>query len=419
MSTIYLQKIEMSGIKGIENKVSLDFSPSKNRESIDQVDFFGLNRSKYEFGAIKNAFIIGQNGSGKSSIAEAIFSMYTFFKNPNMFFQIFGNDINFYNRANYIKELGAEWKSEFVFKHKDFIYKFYYDLNVMTTIKKESLKFTYTKDGSSISPEFSVFDLENFKFKIADKVDEIITLGNAARSVDSISGRKALEEFYPDHYEAIIYFIRNAMSMHINRSDITKKNRTLISYEDIPNTKLRNRVKLLYSLFDDKIKNIKNFNGEPMVEYQIAKNRTELLRNVDLLNIMSEGGKRCFDLVDIIIDASLNEGKSVIIDEIEDSLHESLAEFLTALVMDRTSGQSIFVTHNLNLIDSEALDLRPDQIFIIKTSDFNTSILRGDSIAPTNKHSFTREYIKNEFLDNPSKNIKEKVWDEFEKEISR
>jgi len=78
----------------------------------------------------------------------------------------------------------------------------------------------------------------------------------------------------------------------------------------------------------------------------------------------SEGTKRLFSLIGLWID-SLNNGRVLIVDELDTKLHHLLNVFLIKLFNDPTqnknNAQLIFTTHNTNLLDLDIF--RRDQIW--------------------------------------------------------
>jgi len=110
----------------------------------------------------------------------------------------------------------------------------------------------------------------------------------------------------------------------------------------------------------------------------------------------SEGTKRLFSLVGVWIDA-LNNGRILIIDELDTKLHPLLMEFLIKLFHNPTQNkydaQLIFTTHNTNLLD---LDLfRRDQIwFTEKNPSFgNTDLYSLLEFSPRKDKNVRKGYL--------------------------
>lgn len=110
----------------------------------------------------------------------------------------------------------------------------------------------------------------------------------------------------------------------------------------------------------------------------------------------SEGTKRLFALVGSWIDA-LNNGRILIVDELDTKLHPLLMEFLIKLfhnpTQNKNDAQLIFTTHNTNLLD---LDLfRRDQIwFTEKNPGFgNTDLYSLLEFSPRKDKNVRKGYL--------------------------
>jgi hypothetical protein len=110
----------------------------------------------------------------------------------------------------------------------------------------------------------------------------------------------------------------------------------------------------------------------------------------------SEGTKRLFALIGNWIDA-LNNGRILIVDELDTKLHPLLMEFLIKLFHNSTQNknyaQLIFTTHNTNLLD---LDLfRRDQIwFTEKNPNFgNTDLYSLLEFSPRKDKNVRKGYL--------------------------
>ncbi len=86
----------------------------------------------------------------------------------------------------------------------------------------------------------------------------------------------------------------------------------------------------------------------------------------------SDGTKKLFNILLNIIDIVKND-KILIIDEIEDSLHSKIVEFIIDLFHKSKSSQLIFSTHNTNLIDLDRM--RKDQIYFVNKNENASSEL--------------------------------------------
>ncbi|WP_242862386.1 AAA family ATPase [Clostridium massiliamazoniense] len=88
------------------------------------------------------------------------------------------------------------------------------------------------------------------------------------------------------------------------------------------------------------------------------------------IGIESNGTRKMFEIVGPIIDA-IENGKVIIIDEIDARLHPLLVNHLVRLFnSNTTNAQLICTTHNIMLLDE---DLRKDQIYFIDKNEYGVS----------------------------------------------
>lgn len=92
-------------------------------------------------------------------------------------------------------------------------------------------------------------------------------------------------------------------------------------------------------------------------------------------NLMAEesnGTKHIFNLLLILFDVCKN-GKTLILDEFDSSLHADLSQFILDIFYSSKSSQLLFTTHNTNLLDVKKI--RKDQIiFTNKKTDCSTEV---------------------------------------------
>lgn len=92
----------------------------------------------------------------------------------------------------------------------------------------------------------------------------------------------------------------------------------------------------------------------------------------DFMTEESDGTRKLFFMMLTIIDIVKN-GKSLIVDEIEDSLHPKIVEYILKMFNASARAQLIFSTHNTNLLDLSKF--RKDQIWFVNKTDDGSSDL--------------------------------------------
>lgn len=140
--------------------------------------------------------------------------------------------------------------------------------------------------------------------------------------------------------------------------------------------------------------NIYNEEGSVIGERSFHKNQME-----------SEGTKKVIEISGPIFD-TLNEGKILIVDELDAKLHPLLTRNIVLLFMDpeknRHGAQLIFATHDTNLLDLEII--RRDQIWFAEKDNVESTDLYslvefkdGDGKKVRNDRDIKRDYIRGRY----------------------
>lgn len=114
----------------------------------------------------------------------------------------------------------------------------------------------------------------------------------------------------------------------------------------------------------------------------------------------SEGTRRLF-FYSPIIKRALEKGNTVVIDEIDDSLHPLLAVMLIELFHDkninRNGAQLIFNTHDVSLLDLEYF--RRDQIYFVEKNNLTgiTDLYSLDEFSPRKTENIRKGYLQGRY----------------------
>jgi uncharacterized protein len=113
----------------------------------------------------------------------------------------------------------------------------------------------------------------------------------------------------------------------------------------------------------------------------------------------SLGTERLFALAGIILTA-LEEGRVLVIDELDSSLHPMLVRYIVSLFhnpnMNPGGAQLIFNTHDVTLLESEFL--RRDQIWLVEKDNVNASHLYPLSdFKPRKSEAFQKNYLQGRY----------------------
>ncbi len=114
----------------------------------------------------------------------------------------------------------------------------------------------------------------------------------------------------------------------------------------------------------------------------------------------SEGTRRMFFLT-ALIKKAIDAGKTVVIDEIDSSLHPLLVKFIINMFNDRsinpTGAQLIFSTHDVSFL---SLDLfRRDQIYFVEKEDTSgiSSLYSLDEFSPRKTENIRKGYLQGRY----------------------
>lgn len=114
----------------------------------------------------------------------------------------------------------------------------------------------------------------------------------------------------------------------------------------------------------------------------------------------SEGTKRLF-FYSPIIRKAMETGKTIVIDEIDDSLHPLLAVLLIELFHDKNvnkkGAQLIFNTHDVSLLDLEYF--RRDQIYFVEKNNMTgvTDLYSLDEFSPRKTENIRKGYLQGRY----------------------
>ncbi|ASL48249.1 hypothetical protein bAD24_III12690 [Burkholderia sp. AD24] len=117
------------------------------------------------------------------------------------------------------------------------------------------------------------------------------------------------------------------------------------------------------------------------------------------INEESAGTQRLFAFAAPLIDA-LNHGRTVVIDELDGSLHSHIVRFLVEIfhrpTTEKSAAQLIFTTHDTSLLDFNIL--RRDQIwFMEKGSDQSSTLTPLTDFSPRKNEALERGYLQGRY----------------------
>ncbi len=334
---------------------------------------------KNGFGALKSVCIYGANNSGKTCLVRAINSI------KNVLLGLVAEvPVNIFRDDN-VCSFGVT----FIENDRVFSYDFKFDLTVLNGYKKgfiyENLKELIIDKHKNISEkELFIRDVENgvYRFNGDKELSGVLSMvSNNNILIYTINTEK-----YPkvEEYKTILRNFANSVEiLDMNDIPIVKTISALKNDEDIK-FKTVELIKLadldiddyLY-LNDDSLFNKAGVSNEA----EVPNPREEVLRNsisiddmfrlisvhkgkrVQSLSFDSTGTKKIVAIASYIVDA-LKNGKTLVIDELDSSLHFKLTRAIVSLFNNElnTNSQLIFTAHDATLLDCKKL-FRKDQIW--------------------------------------------------------
>lgn len=370
---------------------------------------------KHEKGnSLPSLAIFGANASGKSNLFKALTSSILIIRN-SIRFQV--NDL-----IPWIFPFGFDHESslkpsafDYIFIHEGIKYEYGFS----TTRKEIISEYLYAYNSQKPSLIFER-NKNTYKFNESSKkeLDKFASLTNSnklflsnatalncsitkpafmwfAEYIDTYDSRK-LEDMLNTSLDYnndpdLLGFMKNLLKeADINISDYTVESKDFS--EDLKRS-LINQIR-----FDkDRVNNVKI--TKITTHHKIIKNGIEESYDLDLSN-ESTGTIKLFSYGPIIKKA-LEKGKTIIIDEIDNCLHPTLAKYLINLFNDlninKNGAQLIFNTHDVTILNLDFL--RRDQIYFVE-KDFSSSesiLYSLDEFSTRKTDKVDRDYLIGRF----------------------
>jgi len=330
---------------------------------------------------LRSAVIYGANASGKSNVVLAFSLLKELIETSHMFQK--GSKINYLPFKLDTKYLSKPSKFKIVFIKNDIKYIYGISFNSEKIIDE----YLYYYPAGRRALIFERKDTNNYRFTINRKeqkfisektLDNVLYLSNSTKlNYDKTS--EAFDWFQDnlgiigvaDHPKLIEYTIHKLNEDKKMKEFILKAlieadlgiNDLSASFEEISIDEIPISIReQLKAIIPDSKGNL-----EKMDITTIHKVLDEM-GNEDYVEFdfeeESEGTKRLFSLIGLWID-SLNNGRVLIVDELDTKLHHLLNIFLIKLfnnpTQNKNNAQLIFTTHNTNLLDLDIF--RRDQIW--------------------------------------------------------
>jgi len=333
-------------------------------------NIFEFNKDK----VIKTIAMYGANASGKSNIIKTIrFCNSIIFNshnnNENVIFNFKPFKFNSYSKkpSNYF--------IRFVSNNIEYEYSFSLFQN---GILKESL-FYYPKGRKSkiFTRDESLGELKKDKYSFGSVIKRPMDVAeNTSNKTLYISrasqmDREIPKEIFKYFNEKFILGYRGLNTLSVEL--LFKQHKEILiealkmADSDIVDIKITKELHKVKNLQADFAKNQASIVDSEEAQLKITTfHRASPKIGFDFETEESEGTKKLFYIMLTIIDIIKND-KILIVDEIEDSLHTNIIEYIIELFNISKQAQLIYTTHNTKLLNLNKL--RKDQIFFVNKKD--------------------------------------------------
>lgn len=368
---MYIRKIKISNIRGINGELDLDFIPTQDRTYQSNIEDFGLEKNKTEFNALKQIALLGKNASGKSSVLEGIVIA-------------FGLGVDSFNYVRFLpvaKNLASDGPFNFSFeivgkpKHsknlvEKYVYSYTFDKGIF--IKEKLERQTATKTSRKELEE--VFRVENNELFLNNKktnirhngIASIMTLlRNGGINPDIIKAFKG-----SSFYNQIFIFFESMLKA-------TFPLMGTVSALAPPETKGQKELYMKFlKMFD---KNIVDVRKDSMGKYNVyckTKNSEFSYPLNRAESFMSAGTITGLLALRTLINGMITKN-IIVYDELGKSIHEGLFVALFEIFKISLKSQFIFSTHQSQIFKQS---IRMDQIFNVSSNDGKINVKRISDI---------------------------------------
>ncbi len=372
-------EIRLSNFFSIKDEIVLDLRAgninTQKSKALPQ-NVFTFDKRK----VLKTVALYGANASGKSNIIKAIrfcssMVFTSHIHNENTVFNF--KPFKFYGYAN----KPSSYFVRFVMDNIEYEYSFSL---TRTEIITESLYYypkgrrakIFTRDerlGSEKNKVYSFGTLIKRPMDVAENTSRKTLYISRASQMDRVIGKEIFNFFNEQFILGYLGYNSRKVEYLFHENKDLLLQALKMADSDIVDVKIKKEV--------HKVKNLKaDFNTnqtsiEEALEEQLkitTYHRSSPKTAFDFNTEESAGTKKLFFIMLTLLDIVKNN-KVLLIDEIEDSLHTSIVEYIIQLFNASQHAQLIFSTHNTKLLDLNKL--RKDQIlFVNKKEDASTEL---------------------------------------------
>jgi AAA15 family ATPase/GTPase len=396
-------EFSVKNYRSIKELQTLSMVAAPIKSKYPELDQNNIIQVSDKLSLLKSVAIYGANGSGKSNLVKALYTMLIFIRDsfkydllgqaiiepfslnhesPNepTFFQL----IFICDKVRYrygFEIFGNEVKSEWLFGTPD-----------------KSEVYFFTREGSAIK-------INEKKFSegkgLNDKTSKANLFLNIAKAFNGKISDTTINSGIDDHS------FRESTSLLMKNETIKRQILMMLNLADIGIQDILNKEIPIKDLPEDMQKNIiKRAPGENLefissIRTVSDQDGNKILENEWMMDMHeSDGTKKYFNYSGAVA-ITLLTGTVLILDEFDARLHpmltKKLVEMFNSPILNKNGAQLVFVTHDTNLLDNSLL--RRDQIYFTEKNKMQETVLYSlaDFKGVRNDASYEKDYINGKY----------------------
>lgn len=366
-----ITKATIRNFMGVEDEISINCLANNKirREDTPYVsDSDGIN-------ILKNIGMIGSNGSGKTSILNAFATIQTFVNFP------FRKSTN--NNKNFIEQIKN--------LPKEMLEKILDDFN---NLKLPTANINHSLEDTYISLEMYIPDDDK---KIGGYYNYSLLYDYNYQKNGIKEEKLTYRKKYNSKKEIVVFCVKNIIESELGTTLLYRNNNNLniqkenVEYYETVGNEIINKMDFVF--FGDAVNLNSFYNSHKIVfnklcnlaDEKIISTKIEKKDNQEIIVFLNKNNNKLYFeqlsvgtqkiiVLGCKIINSIEKNRIVFVDEIEMSLHPSLANFLVLIIQKlkkNSFNQLFFTTHSINL----AMQLDNDQLYYIDNKNDNYRFL--------------------------------------------
>ena len=371
----------------IKDELKLSFVSTQLKESSAEPNDL-LDLSDTGISLVRSAIIYGANASGKSNVLKA-FAFYKRFITDSFKDSQAGEVIDVENFRLNATTIDEPTSLEATFTDGEYIYRYGFEVDS----QKVQMEWLYRRACKKRAKEVELFYREDGVTSVHPKSQLLQELVNKKMVRSNALLLSTAAQFNETTAVNILRWLSDTQVLFCSEDEVLWQN--AIKYLD--DEKLRERITAFARYADLGIENITKIDNRIVSRHRQYDDEGHEVNNVafSFSRNESEGTIKYFSLAYPIIDA-LDNGKRVVIDELDSRLHPLLVKRIVALFNDaRTNpkgAQLLFTAHDTYLLSAGLF--RRDQVWFTQKDNFGATELYSLAEYKVRSTSpFERDYL--------------------------